>query len=198
MTLSSRLLIGAAASALMVVSPRVDAQTRRPISDTDLFKFVWAADPQISPNGAQVAFVRVTADADKDRYDTQIYIVPADGSAAPRPLTSGRGDRGPRWSPDGRQLAFVRTPDPVDGKPRPPQIYLITMDGGEARMLTNAPKGASSPVWSPDGRTIAFTSVPDTASSDSAKKSPDTTKRHVSDVRVITRAQYRWNGAGYT
>ena len=174
------------------------AQARRPITDTDLFRFVWAADPQISPNGLQVAFVRVTADADKDRYDTQIYIVPAYGSSAPRPLTAGRGDRAPRWSPDGKQLAFVRTPDPVDGKPRPPQIYLITMDGGEARMLTNVAKGASSPVWSPDGRTIAFLSVPDTAASDSAKKSNDTTKRHVSDVRVITRAQYRWNGAGYT
>ncbi|MFL5483531.1 MAG: S9 family peptidase [Gemmatimonadaceae bacterium] len=192
------LLLGLAAITLIMGPADVSAQTRRPISDTDLFKFVWAADPQISPNGSQVAFVRVTADADKDRYDTQIFMVPADGSAAPRPLTSGRGDRGPRWSPDGRQLAFVRTPDPVDGKPRPPQIYLITMDGGEARMLTNAPKGASSPVWSPDGRTIAFTSVPDTAGSDSAKKSTDTTKKHVSDVRVITRAQYRWNGAGYT
>ena len=197
MTCKTPLLIGVAVT-LLVAPSEIRAQVRRPISDTDLFKFVWAADPQISPNGSQVAFVRVTADADKDRYDTQIYIVPADGSAAPRPLTAGRGDRGPRWSPDGRQLAFVRTPDPVDGKPRPPQIYLITMDGGEARMLTNAPKGASSPVWSPDGRTIAFTSVPDTAGADSAKKSTDTTKKHVSDVRVITRAQYRWNGAGYT
>jgi dipeptidyl aminopeptidase/acylaminoacyl peptidase len=194
-----RLGTGLFVSALLATAPTVaPAQTRRPITDTDLFKFVWAADPQLSPNGAQVAFVRVTADADKDRYDTQIYIVPTDGSAAPRPLTAGRGDRAPRWSPDGRQLAFVRTPDPVDGKPRPAQIYLITMDGGEAQMLTNAAKGASSPVWSPDGRTIAFLSVPDTAASDTAKKSSDTTKKHVSDVRVITRAQYRWNGAGYT
>src|SRR5256885_6894993 len=173
------------------------AQARRPITDTDLFKLVWAADPQMSPNGSQVAFVRVTADADKDRYDTQIFIVPADGSSAPRPLTSGRSDRAPRWSPDGRQLAFVRAPDPVDGKAKPPQIYLISMDGGEARALTDAPKGASSPVWSPDGRTIAFLSVPDTIRSDTAKKS-DTTKKHISDVVAITHAQYRWNGAGYT
>ena len=92
----------------------------------------------------------------------------------------------------------MRTPDPVDGKQNPSQIYLISMDGGEARALTNSPKGASSPVWSPDGRTIAFLSTPDTAKADSSKKSADTTKKHVSDVRVITRAQYRWNGGGYT
>ena len=173
-------------------------QARRPITETDLFKFVWAADPQISASGSQVAFVRVNVNEDKDRYETQIFVVPADGSAPPRPLTSGHSDRSPRWSPNGREIAFVRTPDPVDGKQNPSQIYLISMDGGEARALTNSPKGASSPVWSPDGRTIAFLSTPDTAKADSSKKSADTTKKHVSDVRVITRAQYRWNGGGYT
>jgi Tol biopolymer transport system component len=179
------------------------AQGRRPVTETDLFKFVWAADPQISPSGSQVAFVRVNVNEDKDRYETQIFVVPADGSVPPRPLTSGRNDRSPRWSPSGREIAFVRTPEPVDGKSKPPQIYLIPMDGGEARALTDAPKGAGDPVWSPDGRTIAFSSTPDTAKADSAKKSAaaaadSTQKKHVSDVRVITRAQYRWNGGGYT
>lgn len=179
------------------------AQGRRPITETDLFKFVWAADPQISPNGSQVAFVLVNVNEDKDRYETQIYVVPSDGSAPPRPLTSGRNDGSPRWSPSGREIAFVRTPEPVDGKPKPAQIYLIPMDGGEARALTDAPKGASSPVWSPNGRTIAFVSTPDSASAqakaDSANKALDSThKKHITDVRVITRAQYRWNGGGYT
>ncbi|MFL5501519.1 MAG: S9 family peptidase [Gemmatimonadaceae bacterium] len=173
------------------------AQARRPITETDLFRFVWASDPQISPNGSQVAFVRVNVNEDKDRYETQIFVVPADGSVSPKPLTSGRNDRSPRWSPDGKVLAFVRTPEPVDGKSRPSQIYLISMDAGEARALTDVSKGASNPVWSPDGRTIAFLSTPDSAKADSSRK-PDSTKRHVSDVKVITRAQYRWNGAGYT
>ena len=186
-------------AALLVVSAPLaaHAQGKRLITDTDLFKFVWAADPQISPNGSQVAFVRVTVNEDKDRYETQVFVVPSDGSAAPRPLTAGRNDRSPRWSPNGRQIVFVRTPEPVDGKAKPSQLYLISMDGGEARTLTDARRGASNPVWSPDGRTIAFLSVPDTAA-DSAKRAADTTKKHVSDVRVITRAQYRWNGAGYT
>jgi dipeptidyl aminopeptidase/acylaminoacyl peptidase len=185
----------------IVAAPYLGAQ-RRPITELDLFKFKWAADPQISPNGSQVAFVLVNVNEDKDRYETQIFVVPSDGSAAPRPLTSGRNDRAPQWSPNGREIAFVRTPEPVDGKSKPAQIYLISMDGGEARALTDAPKGAGSPAWSPDGRTIAFLSTPDTtqAKSDSAKKvaSDSASKKHVSDVRIITRAQYRWNGGGYT
>jgi len=191
---------------LAAAPPANRAPDRRPITETDLFKFVWAADPQISPNGSQVLFVRVNVNEDKDRYETQIFVVPSDASAPPRSLTSGRNDRSPRWSPNGREIAFVRTPEPVDGKSQPAQIYLISMDGGEALALTDAPKGASSPVWSPDGRTIAFTSSPKPdssssaqAKSDSTKKAEDSThKKHVSDVRVITRAQYRWNGGGYT
>ena len=195
-----RWLVLAAPFVFVGVSPVTGgAQSRRPITETDLFKFVWAADPQISPNGSQVAFVRVNVNEDKDRYETQIFVVPADGSASPRPLTSGRNDRAPRWSPSGREIAFVRTPEPVDGKSKPSQIYLISMDGGEARALTDVPKGAGTPVWSPDGRTIAFNSTPDTTSKpDSTKKTDTTQKKHVSDVRVITRAQYRWNGPGYT
>jgi Tol biopolymer transport system component len=192
---------------LLFLAAARPAADRRPITETDLFRFVWAADPQISPNGSQVVFVRVNVNEDKDRYETQIFVVPSDGSAQPRPLTSGKSDRSPRWSPSGRDIAFVRTPDPLDGKSQAAQIYLISMDGGEARALTSAATGASSPVWSPDGRTIAFNSSPKPDSSSSAqakldslkKPAPDSTlKRHVSDVRVITRAQYRWNGGGYT
>src|SRR5262245_3369886 len=76
------------------------AADRRPITEKDLCKFVWIADPQIAPDGSQVAFVRVTADEKKDGYDTAIWIVKADGSEPARPLTSGTRDSSPRWSPD--------------------------------------------------------------------------------------------------
>ncbi|HUQ98564.1 MAG TPA: hypothetical protein VM166_03855, partial [Gemmatimonadaceae bacterium] len=145
---------------LIFITSSLSAQARRPITEMDLFKFVWAADPQTSPNGSQVAFVRVNVNQEKDRYETQIFVVPSNGTSAPRALTTGRSDRSPRWSPDGRTLAFVRSPDGPDGKPKDPQIFLLSMDGGEARALTNVPKGAGSPTWSPDGRTIAFISTP--------------------------------------
>src|SRR5204863_9472534 len=103
------------------------AQARRPITETDLFRFVWAADPQISPSGSQVAFVRVNVNEDKDRYETQIFVVPADGSASPRPLTAGRNDGSPRWSPGRREIARVRTAEPDDGRSKHAQIYGIAM-----------------------------------------------------------------------
>ena len=143
------------------------AAERRPITEKDLFKFVWIADPQISPDGSQVAFVRVSIDEKKDTYSTAIWLAKTDGSEAPRPLTSGTRDSSPRWSPDGRGLAFVRVAD-KDGRPQPAQIHVMAMAGGEPRAITDLPRGASNPEWAPDGKTIAFTS--DTRPEDIANK----------------------------
>src|SRR5471030_2256968 len=149
------LLVVAFACTLLVAVPVMHGQGKRFITEKDLFKFTWIADPQISPDGATVAFVRVTVNEKENRYETSLFAVPASGSEAPRRLTSGIRDTTPRWAPDGKRLAFVRSAE-KDGKTQPPQIYLLQMDGGEARPLTDAAGGSGNPVWSPDGHRIAF------------------------------------------
>ena len=164
---------------------------RRPITEKDLLSFVWVADPQISPDGSQVAFVRVTVDEKKDAYETAIWIVKTDGSEPARALTSGIRDASPRWSPDGRRLAFVRAVE-KDGRPQPAQIHLMAMAGGEPWAVTDIPRGAGNPEWSPDGKTIAFSSS--AKSEDLTASKPAGEKPRESDVRVITEAVYRANG----
>src|SRR6266542_492154 len=132
------------------------AQGKRFITETDLFKFTWIADPQISPDGSKVVFVRVTVNEKEDRYETSLFGVASAGSEAPRRLTAGTRDTSPRWSPDGKRLVFVRAIE-KDGKQQPGQLYLLDMNGGEARPLTDVARGANGPVWSPDGSVIAFT-----------------------------------------
>ena len=51
------------------------AQTKRSITDKDLFRFQWIGDPQVSPDGSHVAFVRVTVNEKKDNYDTALWMV---------------------------------------------------------------------------------------------------------------------------
>ncbi len=175
----------------------VGAAEKRPIAETDLFRFVWVADPQIAPDGKRVAFVRVSVNKKKEGYDTAIWVVPADAGEPAHAFTSGT-DTNPRWSPDGRWLAFNRAIE-KDGKLQPAQLWLLPTQGGEARALTDLPKGAGPAVWSPDGKTIAFTST--TSDKDLAKKDaktePGKEEERESDVRVITRAVYRLNGTGY-
>jgi dipeptidyl aminopeptidase/acylaminoacyl peptidase len=175
---------------------------RRPITDKDLFAFVWVADPQISPDGSQVAFVRVTVDEKKDAYDTAIWLAEADGSEPPRAITGGTRDTSPRWSPDGRRLAFLRSVE-KDGRPQPAQVHVMAlaagqaagggMSGGEPWAITDIPRGAGNPEWAPDGKTIAFSSTARPADLTAAQK-PAADKPRETDVRVITEAVYRANG----
>ena len=172
-----------------------NAAEKRPIKETDLMAFKWMADPQISPDGSRVIFVRVIVNEDKDKYETSLYMVRTDGKSEPQPFSSGPADYAPRWSPDGKTIAFVRSLV-KDDRPDAPQVWLIAANGGEARQLTHLAKGASAPVWSPEGGRIAVTSS--TLPEDSVKEDPNTpVSRKKSDVRVVTRAIYRFNGAGY-
>ena len=107
----------------------VAAQTKRLISDKDIFRFQWIGDPQASPDGAHVVFVRVTVNEKKDNYDTALWMVSTAGSNAPVRLTTGKRDSQPRWSPDGKWIVFVRgsAEPPKDGKPPAAQLALLSL-----------------------------------------------------------------------
>jgi dipeptidyl aminopeptidase/acylaminoacyl peptidase/tetratricopeptide (TPR) repeat protein len=197
--LSHRRFAAAVLGLAILLAPRaVAAAGRRPIAETDLFRFVWIADPQISPDGRQIVFVRVTVNENKEGYDTALWIVPTEGGGPARPFTGGPRDLSPRWSPDGATIAFTRSAE-REGQRQPPQIYLISLKGGEAVPLTDLPQGAAGHSWSPDGRTLAFLST--TNAEDLEKKGSkgkgDGGEERVSDVRVITRAEFRSDGGGY-
>ncbi|MCA1669913.1 MAG: S9 family peptidase, partial [Thermomicrobia bacterium] len=66
------------------------------------------SDVRVAPDGSQVAFCVAPVGHRQTDPTSTIYIVPADGSAAPRAVTgSEHNNVAPRWSPDGAALAFL-------------------------------------------------------------------------------------------
>jgi dipeptidyl aminopeptidase/acylaminoacyl peptidase len=128
----------------------------QPVTVTDVINIKQLGTASLSHNGKQVVFVVksvIPDEATKGEYTyrTQIWLVPADGSAEARPLTSATVNSSqPVWSANDDQIAFVRT---VKNKS---QIFLLSFNGGEPIQLTDEPRGAGSPQWSPDGKKLLY------------------------------------------
>jgi len=111
--------------------------------------FEQVADPQISPDGAQIVYTRRFVNQMEDRWESALWIMNADGSRN-RFLTKGGS---PRWSPDGTRIAFTN-----DGEPSGTQLFVRYMDAeGATSQVTRVAEPIGDLRWSPDGRSIGFT-----------------------------------------
>lgn len=168
------------------------ASGKRGVTAEDYFAFESISDPRISPDGRHVVYVLTTVDQKRNRRDTSIWVVAADGKSTPRRLTlEGVNSTTPRWSTDGSRLAFLSSrnvPGETDA-PRP-QICVLRTDGGEALVLTNLKNGVNWFQWSPDGKRLAAVS----RSGPSDKVKPADRK---SDVRHYTQISYKFNDTGW-
>ena len=178
-----------AASAALVTPLVLAAQTGRPMAIRDLIGAVRVADPQVSPAGDLVAYVRTTTDPATGKRNADVWVVPADGSAAPKILLAGeKTENTPRWSPDGRQLAFISTRD------GDAQVYLANADGTNVRKVTNISGGVQPPlVFSHDGSTLAFVAdvYPECADDACNRQKRDAADKDPVKVHVMTRLLYR-------
>jgi dipeptidyl aminopeptidase/acylaminoacyl peptidase len=163
----------------------------RKVTLHDLYRLRDVSDPEISPDGAWVAYTVSVPDTAKDESDSDVWMTSWDGQRSVRLTTSKTSEHAPRWSPDGRYLAFLSSREDareVD------QIWLLNRTGGEAERITDLPGGVSEYVWSRDGKRLALiASDPDP---DSATVTPDTTQRTHPPI-VIDRFQFKVDETGY-
>lgn len=167
--------------------------SKRPMTLEDIFKIKNVSNPQVSPDGAWVAYVVSTVDVKADRSSSDIWMVSYDGKTHRQiTFTTTESENQPRWSPDGRYLSFVSSrPGPNRGS----QIWLLDTRGGEARQLTDTKGAIQGYEWSPDSKRLALVirdpdpdaPVPDTPPA--AAKPPKPI--------VIDRYRFKQDGQGY-
>ncbi|MBI4473025.1 MAG: PD40 domain-containing protein, partial [Acidobacteria bacterium] len=165
------------------------AQAKRPMSVDDLIGTVRVADPQLSPDGMRVLFARTTTAVDSGRRNTDIWMVPADGSAAPKEFIGGdRSENTPRFTPDGKRVVFISTRDGAA------QVYVADAEGRGAKQVTKLSGGVQPPlVVSPDGTKAAFVSdvYPQCASEDCNKRTRETLEKDPVRMRRLSSLPYR-------
>ncbi len=190
-----RITQAAAPTALLMVMASiaaVGAQTSDRLELLDVFQLEWVSDPQISPDGTRVVYVRNFNDIMADTSRSNLWIADVD-SGDKRPLTTGTAnDFSPRWSPDGSRLLYVSTRD--GGA----ELWMRWMDTGETAKLTSLTESPGSISWSPDGQAIAFSMfVPATPEPFAALPPAPPGAEWADPARVMTRLTYRADGAGY-
>ncbi|MCI0605193.1 S9 family peptidase [bacterium] len=175
---------------LLFLPATVFAQGKRNLTVDDLFAFKDVNDPQTSPDGKWIAYVVETMNAEKDKANKDIYMVPVAGGEAVQLTTHEEEDSHPRWSPDNKYLAFFSK------RNKKKQVFLLNRSGGEAMQLTEVKQGVSDFTWSPDSKRLALVindADPDAPLDDDKEKEKEKTKKPV----VITRLQFKFDEYGY-
>jgi dipeptidyl aminopeptidase/acylaminoacyl peptidase len=186
MTIRSFLLVVSFAAAGAAV---VTGAAGRPMTIDDLIAAVRVSEPDLSPDGKWVAYVRTTTNGQTGKRNPDIWFAPADGSAPPRLFIGGDSpETTPVYSPDGKSIAFISSHD--DG----PQIRLMPSEGGRFRQLTTLKMGVQPPmVFSPDGTRIAFVSdvYPDCADEACNASRADAAEKNPVKVHHVKRLLFR-------
>ncbi|MFD0797977.1 S9 family peptidase [Maribacter chungangensis] len=177
----------------LFTSSLVLGQTKTNLQLTDIFNMEYVSDPQISPDGSQILYVRNFKDIMTDKNLSNIWLVNSDGSNN-RPLTTGnQNDFYPRWSNAGDKIIFKSNRQDERMK-----LFVMWMDSKEVAPLTNTPKVPGAVSWSPDDRYLAFTMFVPKAEESIIKMpaKPEGAKWNTPPT-YIDKLNYRGDGQGY-
>jgi len=176
--------------ALLTQAAMGQAPAQRKVELDDVYRLREVSDPQLSPDGAWVAYTVSLPDTSEDQADSDVWMTSWDGTRSVRLTSSKSSEDTPRWSADGRYLTFLSDRDDareVD------QVWLLDRSGGEAERITDLPGGVSDYAWSPDSKRLALiVSDPDPDSTAS-----DTTLETTPRPIVLNRFQFKEDETGY-
>lgn len=128
-----------------------DGNNTRQLTDNDTFDYfpVWSPDGGailFTSTSATTGWVKNNTDTYQRRYDTNIYVMKADGSDI-RQLTHDNISGDISWSPDGQYMAFSYASQSPFVKS---EIYVMKANGSGRRPLIDwQGSNEGKPVWGP-------------------------------------------------
>ena len=176
-----------------LAAPGFSEASKPAFKPMDVFDLQWAADPQISPDGRTIAYVRMGYDIKTDRPHGAIWLVGVDGKNE-RPLTAATASGSPRWSPDGTRVAYISSA--ADGSA---QLFMYWAASGISAPISNFTESPSGLAWSADGRWLAFMMTVPQERKPLKVDLPETPKKAkwADPPKLIDRMVFRADGEGY-
>jgi len=186
-------LISLAASTFLAGASGSLAQEKRSWKPEDFARIRDVSDPQISPDGAWIAYTVKTVDLAKDKSAVNLWLANWSGSES-LPITFGdETQTHPRFSPDSKNLAFLSSR--TDSREND-QLWVWNRRGGDAEKITDTKGGVDDFAWSPDGKKLVLAvEDPDPyAVEPGADKEKD---KKTAPPMVIKRFQFKQDKIGY-
>lgn len=142
----------AAVWALSAICALGQVEPSEPFDFLALSRVARVSDPQVSPDGAKVAFVVERVYVSQNETSKQIYVVDVEGGE-PRQLTfEDDANRHPRWSPDSERLFYL------SGRSGSSQIWSMDAGGMGSEAVTNLSTDVDSFLVAPKGERLIYAS----------------------------------------
>ena len=177
---------------LFIFSSSVNAQNK--FENLDVFELQYARDPQISPDGSKVVYIRTKMDIMKDGKSSSLWIMNSDGTNHQKLTSLVKSESNPRWSPDGKRISFISNSGDGNGS----EIFIYWVDSKQYSSISQLDGSPRSLNWSPDGKSIGFLMfVPEkTLQLVSPPKKPKNAK-WAEKPRITDRLKHEADGSGY-
>jgi dipeptidyl aminopeptidase/acylaminoacyl peptidase len=149
---------------------------RKNVKADDLFLFRMLSDPRVSPEGSEIAYVQTLMDKQKDAYLNTIHTINLQNLSTTHFSKEGN-EKNPRWSPNGSKILYTKN---VHDNTK---LISQTKDN-KKQTITTVKNNILDPKWSSDGSKILYTAL-------------TKDQQHSSDVKIIDRIKYKFDGVGY-
>lgn len=129
----------------------LQAQDKPAFSSMDVFALEWASNPQISPDGQRVVYLRRGMDIMTDKRIARLWLINSDGTEHQKLTSKDVNEGNPTWSPDGTRIAFTASTE------QGTELFVYWLKTAKVARLSQLDASPKGLAWSPDGKWLAFT-----------------------------------------
>ena len=179
---------------LLVLISLVSIKAQNSFKNLDVFDLEYVQNPQISPDGNRIVYVRTEMDIMKDGKSSSLWLINSDGTDHQKLTSNTFNESNPSWSPDGKKISFISNSNDGNGS----EIYIYWIDSKQYSSISQLSGSPKSTKWSPDGRYIGFSMfVPEsTLQLVSPPRKPKNAK-WAEKPRITDRLKHESDGLGY-